>query len=122
MGPDGGGALIQTHRFTTIKKSGQNHKRQSSQTTPDNHTEIFTLLFLGAFPARSAGNRAFRSNSSAPSGLPVFPLQSLARSRAGVSLCETPKTQNAERFGSPYAFQGGACTFRKMEAWYMKNI
>jgi hypothetical protein len=38
---------------------------------------------LGAFPAPRAGNRAFRSNSSdLPSvNLPVFPLQSLARSR-----------------------------------------
>jgi hypothetical protein len=36
---------------------------------------------LGAFPALRAGNRAFRSNSSAfPAGKPpVFPLQSLAR-------------------------------------------
>jgi hypothetical protein len=39
---------------------------------------------LGAFPARSAGNRAFRSNLFVrPGGQKVFPLQSLARLQTG---------------------------------------
>jgi hypothetical protein len=75
--------------FFAFRNSRNIHTNLSSlyqQSLPPQQFNIRKIFFktLGAFPARSAGNRAFRSNLLyRESGTKVFPLQSLARLQTG---------------------------------------